>query len=362
MIIYIANILVMLFWATVLSPKRSVDRRRVFCIACTLQLMLLAGLRGDYASKDTFAYHNHFNSVQLQTLVNMFNEVVRYLGGGGSHYTDAGFYFLMKIAQSLGVSWQVFAFIVAALTTGLFGRFVYRLSPNPLVSYVLYASVFFPFISMVAMRQGVAISLVAFVGYELAKDRKLLPFVIVVFFAFLMHRSALLGLVIYLIPNYHFNWKTAIAFLVTFAVVVIAGRPILMLVNGLMGFGAQYNRIYVGSNNLVYVIGLGLIWMGCAIRAYAIADDQRKDFDFFILAMMVGLLYSSFSFYNSNANRVAYYFLVSVVVVVPIVMQTFKKHTELIIGSIVVFISVMFILFVQPHIIGTANYIPFWIS
>ncbi len=147
----------------------------------------------------------------------------------------------MKAFQLAGFGWRGFVIAHAVVTTGLFGRLVYRESRNPLLSFVVYTAVFYSFVSFTAMRQGLAISIVLFLGYGFVRERNLPAFLTATFVAFLMHKSALFALPLYFLPHTCFGRRELLMLTLGCASLALFGGQVISIFDSILKFGSRAN-------------------------------------------------------------------------------------------------------------------------
>ncbi len=77
----------------------------------------------------------------------------------------------------------------------------------------------------------------------------------------------------------------------------------------------------------------------------------------------VGLLCMSMSFVNSSvSNRIAYYYIIQVCLLVPMAVRTYGKRLSFLFAYGACTVCILFILIVQPHVLASDAYIPYWMA
>ncbi|WP_165046252.1 EpsG family protein [Adlercreutzia sp. ZJ138] len=357
MLINVFNIGLMCFWYALLKPSRSDSAKRLFCIICAVQMGLIAGLRADSVGEDTSTYHHYYDVLWLLSLEDMWSPVAPL---GGLYQSSPGFYLLMKLCQLCGLSWQGFVFFESMLFCLALAYFVYHCCEDPLMGFSLYTAIFFSFMPLSAMKQSLAIALTLFVGYKFARDRRYVVFLLLVAIATTMHKSALFALPLGFLSNVPLNRKVIAASVVVWMLLALFSRPILVAVNSVLAFGGDYSVSYVGSRTLVYLLGLGCIWIFALSRYRYVEEGKLDEYKFQVIMLMVGLMCGALSMANSNAFRAAYYYIIVVVGLLPAAIGTYKKGSRFLMTYDMTAACILFIVTVQPLVLGTSSYHFFW--
>jgi hypothetical protein len=228
-------------WAWLfLQRKSGALGRRLFCAVASVQLILLAGLRHISIGPDTYTYK-----------VNTFDPLITtpwsalppklwagLLGQRG--VVDPGFGLLVKGVQLLSVDYQVFLVVVAAAFIIPLGLLIYRYSPEPLMSFLIYSALFFNVYPQTAMRQTFALALVVLVGYGFIAERRLLPFLVLSAAAFTIHKSSICFLPFYFIAPHRYPRRSALAVIALVPVVYAFRVQVIGLLSGLAGYASYY--------------------------------------------------------------------------------------------------------------------------
>jgi hypothetical protein len=169
-------------------------------------LILFAGFRGIYVSRDYLPYLNSFNYIlhddgsQRATLLPLF---------------EPGFVFIVKICYHFFADNAPLAIMlfIAALSISL-KFFVFRkLAFNPLIVLLLYYSHYFLFQEMTQVRNGLACSFFFLAIYYYLKNEKIKVFISIVL-AILFHNSAILYFLLFFIRKDKLNaWLYGSVFL-----------------------------------------------------------------------------------------------------------------------------------------------------
>ena len=188
-ILFIAIIIsiYLLFRSSIISTSRNVG---VFIDVIIVVLILQSSLRHFGVGSDTYAYYLDFENVKLMSWLEIlynFKEV--YIDGIGK---DAGYPLLEKCFQILCPSFRIFLIFVAAIffyaLSSVFKKYLHTYT-DVLMAVAIYLMLFYSFFSITGIRQtlAVALSMIAFIALL---DKKWLKFIVLIFIAFFIHKSA----------------------------------------------------------------------------------------------------------------------------------------------------------------------------
>lgn len=114
---------------------------------------------------------------------------------------DPGYELIVKTIQLISLDYQVFLFIIAIITIVPLSIWIHKNSKEPLTSFMVFNVLFFSFFAITGIRQTLAMVLIVFIGYRFVLKRKLIPFLIISFIAFTIHKSAIVFVPFYFLSN-----------------------------------------------------------------------------------------------------------------------------------------------------------------
>ena len=188
MSVYLLNIALIFIWAFfLLKYKPSKNKKKAFCAIACVQWVILSGLRGMTVGADTIGYRRSFYRIGLTSWHKIFANVSAYIGG--AEIKDPGYALFVKIFQVFSTNYQVYLVFIALLFMIPMAIWIYRNSSMPCLSFIIFSTLFYSFYAVTGIRQTIATSLVVFIGYEFIKKKKPIPFLILVFLSFFIHKS-----------------------------------------------------------------------------------------------------------------------------------------------------------------------------
>lgn len=233
---------------------------------------------------------------------------------------EIGYLFFNKILHSI-VPWnQAILYAEAVICIGALFYYIYRNSADPFLSVLTYVAGGLMIFELTGFRQAIAMS-IGIYAIECAKQRKLIPFLILVLFASLFHKTALALIVVY--PC--IVWKTK-----------SAGDLFKWIAALLLFFAISDRLLAIGSeltsNDYTENMFKGnLIGPAINITFYLIPIlyyicYEKNDLNVNVLLM--GLLVYLLRFVSLPFERISFYFLHSTVIALPRVIRDASKYSR----------------------------------
>lgn len=205
----------------------------------------LAALRNIAVGPDTYAYYTMFEKVSKQELVSVWNGLVDYYAHGVGK--DAGYPMLMKLFQYVFPSFRIFLIfnaIVFYSGVAYIVRCNTRTVLQAFLSIILFITLF-QIYAMSAVRQDFALGCVM-LSYKFIKERRLIPFLIIILVASTIHKSVLIFIPYYWIASFR-NVKTlSVIAVMMIPILFMMARPLTTLLVDTSG-SEQY-AIYLAQN------------------------------------------------------------------------------------------------------------------
>lgn len=190
MSVYLLNIALIFIWAFfLLKYKPSKNKKKAFCAIACVQWVILSGLRGMTVGADTIEYRRGFNRVNITSWHRIITDISAYIGG--AEIKDPGYALFVKIFQVFSTNYQLYLVFIAVLFMIPMAIWIYKNSSMPCLSFIIFSTLFYSFYAVTGIRQTIATSLVVFIGYEFIKKKKPIPFLILVFLSFFIHKSCI---------------------------------------------------------------------------------------------------------------------------------------------------------------------------
>ncbi|MEY4964167.1 MAG: hypothetical protein RLZZ323_1486 [Bacteroidota bacterium] len=263
-----------------------------------VSVILLAGLRGAIEG-DYLSYYDIFKSSITSTNKELIIEPL---------------YFLFnKFINNLGLNFQIVIIIMAVISVIPKYRFFFRESPNfGFTAFIYFCTVYFIF-DFIQIRQAVTISLFI-IALKFVIERKIIPYIIIVLFATLIHYSAIILLPGYYLFNrdYRKGGMYLIILICGFINIMEITTPFLETI--LTKFGLPtissdkilaYSQSTVFSAVSIKQLILGLLFIFAFKEENSSSSYHRILLNLFVFGVLFGTLFNGIS---EVAFRVKWYF------------------------------------------------------
>ncbi len=250
--IFIVNFILILVWGILLiyggaeNEEQKQNQKKVFVIIACVQWILISGLRADSVGADTENYMNFFDFHSKLSWGEVFASIKNYFLTGQADtnmYLDTEPLFIVfnKFVSTITTNHVAYKFIIAIIFMSALGRYVYKYSEDPCLSFAIYGSLFYNMFSLTGYRQVLAVAIILF-AFRFIRERKLVPFLIALIFGFLMHKTTLIFILLYILANKKITMPYIMLILSVFFVMIIFNRQVFELVRGIVGYDE-----YVGN-------------------------------------------------------------------------------------------------------------------
>ena len=122
------------------------------------------------------------------------------ISANSDNFKDTVYYYTGWLFSRFFDNEQWWLVAIALFYSIVVGRLIYKESKQSAISIVMLVSLGFYYFSMTGLRQTIAMSILI-LGYPFLKERRFIPFAILVFIASRYHLSALAFLAVYPIAN-----------------------------------------------------------------------------------------------------------------------------------------------------------------
>ena len=240
---------------------------------------------------------------------------------------ELGFRYLQYICRELGLSWLSYSILTSIIIVAPLGWLFYKYSNNIWASFLLYVTIGLFAVNMTGLRQSLAIAMVTIATVSIF-EKKYFRFILFVFAAFLFHYSAIVAIVLGLIPllKYRNKFQLIILLLVPLIVKLIGGA--------LFGFIDVYlPERYDGYESQSFSMNplLFLMWYLLLIFEWysLVKNKDVSNVDYWFYVMMVCFVSSIFlSEHVYMASRISYYFENAVVASLPRFIYKFPPSNK----------------------------------
>lgn len=310
--IYIYNlILIIVLGLLFLALLKGKLTKKMYFVIITCLLSILSGMRGYDVGWDTRNYVFLFSRIQGFP----FNNIL--LGDFG---IEKGYVILEYIISIFTTNPTILFLIISFFYMISVGKFIYKNSEEPVMSYILFIALGFFTFSMTALRQTVAIGIILF-SYEFIRNRKFMPYLLTVLLASTFHYSALVFLPAYFIAYKKFT-KPYIFFTVLTIPTVYIFRDIAF---GIVNRISRYEYSTIETQGPITLLLLMItVFIGGIIQ---IKQVLRKDEGniFFYNMTFISIILAIMAFIHPVALRAGYYYSIFSIVFIPKIVLSFSN-------------------------------------
>lgn len=314
-------------------------------------LSLVFGLRDYGVGTDTKNYLEIFNWLGTNFIWERF-------------IYEKGFCILSVLVNKLFDNFTVFLIICGFIIYFNIIQVFCKMSQIPSISVLCYFGIGLFAQSCNALRQYLAISFCLVALYYLIKKDNNILFVFYVIIAFLFHKTAIFFLILLPIKRIEFNLKNC-CLVSAVSVIAIPIIPYLIKIfdsifnTGYFGYFSKYSFLSILN---VSIFILSLIGLFISMHYKKTLHKQRKlakEYDMFLKMLLIFCILILYSItFLELLDRVALYFLVSILFIVPIVLKKMKTYKLKFLEAVMIVCFIIFIYYFLK-IRGTYGVIPY---
>ena len=315
-------ILVILSWFNLVFPDK-LCRQLLSGISAVI-LVGVAGLRYETGG-DWDVYTRIFN--HLPSLVQII-DTPRLLW---AYDVEEGFVLLNALIKQLGGNVQWVFFVITSINISLISVSLYRYTKYPVVGLLCYYCILYFSLEMIYIRQAVAVAL-CFFAIRYIESRKIIPYMLIVLLACTFHRVAVLMVPLYFVLRIKLPIWTYMGIVLFGAIVMLVGFPWITKI--FLGVASLLGETYASKAELYTTsaffatgrkLSVGFV-LNLLIFASVLYFKQSLDnhstgtihLNMFLLSLV--LYYYCFELVEVS-NRVRFFFLISIVTLLPIILE-----------------------------------------
>lgn len=284
---------------------------KLFLLLMLSILAILTGGRSYYIGKDTIHYVSFFQSMvrskqmddlSLDTLIN-------------SRF-EWGFQLFNKIVATVTTDARWILVISAIFLYSVIYWYIVKNSNNYLTSTIVFFFIYFG-LGMSITRQMIAVPILI-IAYQMLKENKAILFFLLVFLAFLFHRSSVIFIVVYFMRNKSFSLKNAVTISGIGGIIAIFFNQIF---NFFITYTAAYQYYEEGVEEAsgpklatVALIAFCIIFLIIGINLKNRTESKRIDLDLYTMTFGLTMYLISLGFTGFDRTALAFQFPAIIVV------------------------------------------------
>lgn len=309
-------------------------------LATTIILILVQGLRSFSIGVDLKTYQIIFDRNSAMS----FSEIFAY------YDAEWGYHLLNKIIFVFGGNLRTLLFIVSISIYIPLYLVVKKYSKMPFISYLLFMFLGLFTFSLSGLRQTMAMG-ITILAFMQIKDKNLIKFIILVTFAMLFHKSALIFYFAY--PLYHFriSRKRLYLLIIPMIIIFIFRENIITFLTAI--YDSNYQIVDTGAYNFLLLLIFLLIGsVLLLVKKYGLQKQGLVN----LLIFMVVLQF--FASYSSIVMRLNYYFFIYLTILIPDLVDSIKgKDFQFAFNSILLlFLGYMFFMGLKDSVLDIYPY------
>lgn len=322
MSVYLLNIALIFIWAFfLLKYKPSKNKKKAFCAIACVQWVILSGLRGMDVGADTIGYRRSFYRIGLTSWHRIFDNIVKYIGG--ADIKDPGYTAVVKAFQTFSTNYQAYLVFIALLFMIPMAIWIYRNSSMPCLSFIIFSTLFYSFYAVTGIRQTIATSLVVFIGYEFIKKKKPIPFLLLMFIAFFIHKSCICFLPFVFFAHKKITWRYVGIFSAITAAFLILGKTLYEPFAEFVGYDVE-EEYMADTSSYVLVICL-LTVAAFFLYRFIKKNTSEEKFKALYNAALFTTAFTLLTLRNQTFMRVQQYYALFLMLLVPEMVKAIDK-------------------------------------
>ena len=168
---------------------------------------------------------------------------VRYVSDVGASHMDYGYMFLNALFHELGLGYTMFLLFTNFIIMWCFKDFCLKMTKYPILTMILLINVGMPF----PVRQSISFAILLW-GYQFLNKKDIKKYLLVVFCAFTIHKGALIGFPLAILPYldklYKIKWSAWMAiYISTFFIAKVFNSYISNAVLALSAYSGELNSV-----------------------------------------------------------------------------------------------------------------------
>ncbi len=276
---------------------------------CAGVVVVLSAIRGTNVGADTTTYCQAYRYIRRLSFAGAMNY------GWEQGYVAVNW----LLGQIFKSERALIVFLSFFILVPIF-RWIKKESQWPALSIVIFVGMGMWGTSMGILRQWSAMAILTY-SYKYIKQKKFIPFVVIVLIAMLFHRTAAIFILAYFIANIPLN-KSIIVFSIPFSVALgLLGGKILTVLN-------RFARIAEAGNFSGGVSMLIVLWLCILAGLVCFKGKIPEKLDFYFRFVFLAAFLQPIAFTFSNWARIVVYFSIALVIYLPNFVAELTNDSE----------------------------------
>lgn len=279
-------------------------KKKQYIIVMAALHAFVCGFRYKYLTGDLLKYAWEYSSMSGY---GWFSDEVFHEG------RNAGFYWLMKlISMFTNGNFQLFLILLAIITEVIVAVLVFRYSPKPWLSYLVWNCMGFYVFGFSSIKQALAMAILMCASMCIFEEKPG-KFLIFTLLAGFIHMPALCFLPAYWLAKQRINVKTVCVYLIAAAAIFFARAPIVTAVSEVYYENPEFGLTDASLGGRFFLIVLILI-TGIAVRGF-----RERRFEALFNLIIISAIFQMFSGFDNVFSRLADYYFQFTVLFIPMI-------------------------------------------
>lgn len=292
------------------SMPQDEKRRKPYIMIMAVIHAFVSGCRYKFLTGDLIKYNTFYFDFQHY---GWFSDHVFQDG------RNFGFNWVMKfVGWITDCDFQIFLFLVSVFIEIAVAILIYRYSPKPWLSYLMFNCIGFYVFGFSAVKQSLAMAVLifAYIGIIEEKPKKFLFFTLL---AATIHAPALAFLPAYPISKLKLNLKTIAGYIVSAVVIFALREPIVNTMRDMYYSESDFAAdTFLGGRFLMMCL---MLVIGVLLKGF-----RGKHFSSLFMLIGVAAIFQMFCGYDNVFTRLADYYFQFVILYVPMLFENFEEE------------------------------------
>ena len=357
MIWYVLNILlILLAWILPASniaghgSSKEIESKKAkwTCIVGATNWILLSGLRAYSIGADTEGYYRSFQNAHYRSWQTLWDRFfVKYFRGVDIPYKDVGYSIIEKLFSNITSNYTIWLVFIAVVFTVPMAIYIYKYSKNACVSWILYSTLFYSFFAITGHRQTIATAIVVWGGLELIKQRKLIPFLLLVAVGYTIHASVCCMIPFYWLSQIKVTRTKLLGYLAIIVGSFILRNQLLAFLQSIVGYEGYQQHIGAAAGAFMFLLMAMVIYVVVFWEHISLSDNPVLNMS--VNALMIAAFFSSLLLINPSMMRVVQYYSIFMLFIIPDLSLVFDKKSQNLFLLIVSIIMITLLLLQRPQ-------------
>lgn len=348
MLIYMFIIAGMILLGIVLKPNNNLKNRKIYIFIVFGLLIIIAAIRSYTIGTDTEQYTGSYKVIRSIDFAK--HNTIRF---------EIGFFTMCKILNYFSEDPQILLIITSLIIFGAMGFFVYENSEDVIMSSILFVTLNYYGLFLSAMRQALAIGIIAF-SLRYLYEKKYIKYFLGILVASLFHQTAIIMVVLIFFRNIKFFKKYLyIDILIAIVAFMFANKLFGVIVKFFTVYESYSKSSFFESNYFAALLNsvVSFVILITGIFCYELSNGEKyKEYDFNAFIMSISFILYVVTMKINIFSRATMYFSIFTIVWLPNSINSIDNAKQRMVLKYCVFI------FSMLYWIVIAKYRPEWHS